>query len=80
MREIEKLDENKLIGFNKPDVLREIRAVKIKINEIIDVINVMNEPPYTDDLDDDEDEDDMTDEERNVITPEVLSKLGKKMK
>lgn len=80
MKEIELMDENKLIGFNKPDITREIRAIKIKINEIIEVINAMNEPPYTDDLDDEEDDDEMSDDERNIITPGVLSKLGKKLK
>ena len=80
MREIEMMDENSSIGFNKPDVIREIRAIKIKINEIINVINDMNEPPYTDDLDEDDEEDELSDEERNIITPAILSKISQKKK
>ena len=42
--EIEKLDESVKIGFTGPNVEREIRAIKCKINEIIDVINLITAP------------------------------------
>lgn len=49
--EIEKLEINERIGFTGPMMTGQLMQIKAKINEIIDVINLMNEEPYTGDLD-----------------------------
>lgn len=56
---IESLDVSQpLTGFNRNALEHEIRVLRMKMNEIIEAVNDLMEPPYTDDLDeDDEDED-----------------------
>lgn len=58
MSQIELFDVTKDINFNGKDVRREIRSIKIKMNEIIRHINQMEEDP--EDVDDIDDDDDLT--------------------
>lgn len=70
MQEIEKMKNDYVPEFNKRSLGMEIRGIKDKINEIIDVINDIMEPEYTSDIDEDDDE-------GEVININNL-KLGKK--
>lgn len=73
MSQIELFDTTKDINFNGKDVKREIRAIKIKMNEIIRHINQMEEEP--EDIDDLEDDDDLT-----ALDLKDIDKKAKKLK
>ena len=57
MDQIEKLDDSKSFGFNRKELEREIRTLRLKINEVIDTMNELLESPFMDDEDDDEEDD-----------------------
>lgn len=77
MRKIEKLNTDQEIQFNKVDLNRKVRTLFLKVNEIIDVINEMNEPPYMEDYDEDDEEDDEVPVTLND-TKRIMSKKGSK--
>lgn len=72
---IEKLDEVNDVNFNAVDMKRCVRVMTAKINQLIDVINMMQEEPYTDDLDEDDDKD-----KPILLEEKDLSKAKKKNK
>lgn len=75
-KRIAKLDEDKRIEFRLTALDREIRSIKSKINEVIDVINQMNEPIYADDFDDDELQEMIKGEDPDAIfSPEEAKRL-----
>lgn len=65
---IELLDDTQpLTGFNRKAIEHEVRVLRLKVNELIEVVNDLLEPPYTDDLDeDDEDEEEEDDVSLNL--------------
>lgn len=75
-RHITRLDEDNRVEFRQMALDREIRSIKSKINEIIDVINQMNEPIYADDFDDDELQEMIKGEDPDAIfSPEEAKRL-----
>lgn len=52
--DIEKLNPEELVQFNKKAIQNAIFLIETKINEIIDVVNTLSEEPELDDEDDDE--------------------------
>lgn len=72
---IEKLDDVNDVNFNSVDVKRCLRVMAGTINQIIDVLNDLQEEPYTADLDESDEE-----ESPSVLSPKDFTKDNKIMK
>lgn len=76
---IEKIDDINDVNFNAVDVKRCLRVMAGTINQIIDVLDNLQEEPYTADMDEDDEDSDSN----NILTPEMIGNnllKGKKKK
>lgn len=72
---IEKLDDVNDVNFNSVDVKRCLRVMAGTINQIIDVLNDLQEEPYTADIDEADEE-----ETPAVLSPKDFTKDNKMIK
>lgn len=77
---IEPINTSKHHRLANRDLAKRMDVIEDKINEIIDVLNMMTNADAEFDLDDDDDDFDDDDEEKLVLTPQDTRKITRSIK